>query len=157
VALRQSVDLELWLPGDILTKADRMTMAHGLELRVPFLDPRVLAAASTLAHNEKIGPDTTKVALREAVSDLVPPEVARRAKLGFPVPIRFWLRDELYDFAEAVLTEAQIGDYIHRDTALTMLRNYRQGEDFDWRRLWVLICFALWHRTHIEGVTGRIH
>lgn len=153
--LRQSVDLGLWLPGDILTKADRMTMAHGLELRVPFLDRGVLAAAATLAYREKIGPDTTKVALREAVADLVPPEVARRPKLGFPVPIRFWLRDELYDFAEAVLTEAEIGEYIHREAALTMLRNYRRGHELDWRRLWVLICFAVWHRIHVEGVFPR--
>ncbi|UUV31571.1 asparagine synthase (glutamine-hydrolyzing) [Amycolatopsis roodepoortensis] len=155
VTLRQSVDLALWLPGDILTKADRMTMAHGLELRVPFLDREVLAAAETLAYSEKISPDTTKSALREAVADLVPPEVARRPKLGFPVPIRFWLRDELYDFAEAVLTEAEIGDYLHRDTALTMLRDYRRGDDFDWRRLWVLVCFAVWHRIHVEGVDPR--
>lgn len=132
-------------------------MAHGLELRVPFLDRQVQAAAATLAHAEKIGPDTTKRALREAVADLVPPEVARRPKLGFPVPIRFWLRDELYDFAETVLSEAQIGAYVHRETALSMLADYRRGADFDWRRLWVLVCFALWHRTHVEGVTGRIH
>ncbi|WP_033260685.1 asparagine synthase (glutamine-hydrolyzing) [Amycolatopsis vancoresmycina] len=156
VAVRQSVDLGLWLPGDILTKADRMTMAHGLELRVPFLDRRVLAAAAPLTPGEKIGRDTTKVALRAAVAELVPPAVAGRAKLGFPVPIRFWLRDELYDFAETVLAEAQIGAYVHRDAALTMLRDYRRGADFDWRRLWVLICFALWHRHHVEGVTGPV-
>ncbi|EOD64904.1 asparagine synthase-related protein, partial [Amycolatopsis vancoresmycina] len=138
------------------TKADRMTMAHGLELRVPFLDRRVLAAAAPLTPGEKIGRDTTKVALRAAVAELVPPAVAGRAKLGFPVPIRFWLRDELYDFAETVLAEAQIGAYVHRDAALTMLRDYRRGADFDWRRLWVLICFALWHRHHVEGVTGPV-
>jgi asparagine synthase (glutamine-hydrolysing) len=156
VALRQSVDLALWLPGDILTKADRMTMAHGLELRVPFLDRRVQEVAATLAHGEKIGAESTKVALRAAVADLVPPEVAGRPKLGFPVPIRFWLRDELYDFAETVLSEAQIGAYVHRETALRLLRDYRRGADFDWRRLWVLVCFALWHRTQVEGVPGPI-
>ncbi|MFE0020194.1 asparagine synthase (glutamine-hydrolyzing) [Amycolatopsis sp. NPDC059021] len=151
VAARQLVDLSLWLPGDILTKADRMTMAHGLELRVPFLDREVLAVAAGLAPGDKIAEDTTKYALRRAVSAVVPEPVATRAKLGFPVPIRFWLRDELHDFAEHVLGEACTDRYVDRDAAFGMLKRYRDGEDFDWRRLWVLVCFSLWHQVHVEG------
>jgi asparagine synthase (glutamine-hydrolysing) len=151
VATRQLVDLNLWLPGDILTKADRMTMAHGLELRVPFLDREVMAVAAGLSRADKLGADTTKIALRRAVRGLVPDSVANRAKLGFPVPIRFWLRDELHDFAEQVLREAATEQYINRAAALDMLNRYRLGADFDWRRLWVLICFSLWHQVHVEG------
>ncbi|MDQ4104989.1 MAG: asparagine synthase (glutamine-hydrolyzing) [Actinomycetota bacterium] len=151
VATRQLIDLNLWLPGDILTKADRMTMAHGLELRVPFLDHKVMAIAVQLAHADKIGGGTTKYALRRAVQGLLPKPVADRAKLGFPVPIRFWLRDQLHDFAEELLRKACTDKYIDRAAALNLLNKYRLGEDFDWRRLWVLICFSLWHQVYIEG------
>lgn len=151
VATRQLVDLNLWLPGDILTKADRMTMAHGLELRVPFLDREVMAVAADLAREDKIGGGTTKLALRRAVAGLLPAAVTNRAKLGFPVPIRFWLRDELYPFVEQLFRQAQTERYINRAVALDLLERYRRGEEFDWRRLWVLVCFSLWHQVHVEG------
>src|SRR5579862_2758872 len=90
VATMQLVDVNTWLPGDILVKADRMAMAHGLELRVPFLDAEVLAVASRLARTEKIGGGTTKLALRSAMTEVLPKAAAERAKLGFPVPIGHW-------------------------------------------------------------------
>ncbi len=99
VARMQHVDLFTWLRGDILVKADKMTMAHSLELRVPFLDPEVFAVACELPLDEKIGAGTTKYALRRALADVVPAHVLNRRKLGFPVPIRHWLRDEMYDWA----------------------------------------------------------
>src|SRR5215813_5260072 len=84
---KQLVDINTWLAGDILVKADRMTMAHSLELRVPYLDRAVMAVAARLARQEKIGADTTKVALRQAMRAVLPQDVAERAKLAFPVPI----------------------------------------------------------------------
>ena len=87
VATMQLVDVNTWLPGDILVKADRMTMAHGLELRTPFLDREVLAVAARLARVEKTAAGTTKFALREAIGELLPQAAAERAKLGFPVPL----------------------------------------------------------------------
>ena len=101
VSTMQLVDINTWLPGDILVKADRMTMAHSLELRVPFLDREVMAVAARLAREEKIGagrgpggvyPGTTKRALRTAMSEVLPKAAAERAKLGFPVPIGHWLK-----------------------------------------------------------------
>ena len=93
VARMQHVDLFTWLRGDILVKADKMTMANSLELRVPFLDPEVFAVASTLPRSETAAPEeTTKLALRRALAGIVPPHVLHRRKLGFPVPIRHWLR-----------------------------------------------------------------
>lgn len=152
VATRQLIDLNLWLPGDILTKADRMTMAHGLELRVPFLDKEVMTVASQLARSEKIAGEMTKVAFREAVQDIAPAPAVLRPKLGFPVPIRVWLRDELYDFTEELLATACTEAYIDRRAALKQLTAYRRGAQFDWRRIWVLICFSLWHQVHVEGL-----
>src|SRR5579863_131049 len=91
VATMQLVDINTWLPGDILVKADRMAMAHGLELRTPFLDREVLAVAAKLARTEKIGGGTTKLALRSAMTEVLPKAAAERAKLGFPVPLGHWL------------------------------------------------------------------
>ena len=95
----QHVDLFTWLRGDILVKADKMTMANSLELRVPFLDTEVFEVAWTVPPEEKVTPQTTKVALRRALAEIVPPHVLERRKLGFPVPIRHYLADESYDWA----------------------------------------------------------
>ena len=100
VARMQHIDLFTWLRGDILVKADKMTMANSLELRVPFLDPEVFAVASRLPLDQKITRSTTKYALRRALEPVIPPHVLNRPKLGFPVPIRHWLRaGELLDWA----------------------------------------------------------
>jgi asparagine synthase (glutamine-hydrolysing) len=103
VSRMQHVDLATWLPGDILVVADRMTMAHSLELRVPFLDPLVFEAARDLPRREKLHAGTTKYALRQALAGIVPEPVRTRPKLGFPVPLRRWLRVELHDWAREVV------------------------------------------------------
>jgi asparagine synthase (glutamine-hydrolysing) len=153
VSAKQLVDINTWLAGDILVKADRMTMAHSLELRVPYLDREVMAVAGRLARREKIGQDTTKVALRRAVSPVLPRAVTVRAKLAFPVPIGQWLKGEAGEFAVRVLHEAQTEEWIDRAAALRLLRRFRAGRpDVTWRQLWVLIVFSLWHQIYVEGV-----
>jgi asparagine synthase (glutamine-hydrolysing) len=149
----QLVDINTWLHGDILVKADRMTMAHSLELRVPFLDREVMAVAARLAREEKIGGGTTKLALRQAMAAVLPQAAAERAKLGFPVPIGHWLKGEMYGWAERLLREARTDEWINRDAALSMLERFRAGEpDVSWRHIWVLIVFSLWHQIYVEGV-----
>jgi asparagine synthase (glutamine-hydrolysing) len=153
VSTMQLVDINTWLAGDILVKADRMTMAHSLELRVPFLDAEVLKVASRLSRTEKIGSGTTKLALRSAMSEVLPKAAAERAKLGFPVPIGHWLTGESYGFAEQLLREAQTGEWINREEALRLLEGLRAGEPgVEWRHLWVLIVFSLWHQIFVERV-----
>jgi asparagine synthase (glutamine-hydrolysing) len=153
VSTMQLVDINTWLPGDILVKADRMTMAHSLELRVPFLDREVMAVAARLAREEKIGAGTTKSALREAMREVLPKAAAERAKLGFPVPIAHWLKGDLYDFADRLLREAQTDEWINRAAAIGLLERLRAGEpDVSWRHLWVLIVFSLWHQIYLERV-----
>src|SRR6201995_1011565 len=108
VARMQHIDLFTWLRGDILVEADKMTMANSLELRVPFLDPEVFAVASRLPVEAKITRTTTKYALRRALEPIVPPHVLNRPKLGFPVPIRHWLRaGPLLEGADAVVDPSQ--------------------------------------------------
>ena len=151
VSTMQLVDINTWLAGDILVKADRMTMAHSLELRVPFLDREVMAVAAVLAREEKIGAGTTKAALRPAMSEVLPPAAAQRAKLGFPVPIGHWLKGDAYGVAEQLLREAQTGEWVNREAALKLLERFRAGEPgVSWRHLWVLIVFSLWHQIYVE-------
>jgi asparagine synthase (glutamine-hydrolysing) len=157
VSTMQLVDINTWLAGDILVKADRMTMAHSLELRVPFLDREVMAVAARLVREEKIGGGTTKYALREAMREVLPKAAAERAKLGFPVPIAHWLKGDMYDFADRLLREAQTDEWINRGAAIGLLERLRAGEpDVSWRHLWVLIVFSLWHQIYLERVYDPI-
>jgi asparagine synthase (glutamine-hydrolysing) len=153
VATMQLVDVNTWLPGDILVKADRMAMAHGLELRTPFLDREVLAVAARLARVEKTAAGTTKFALREAMAELLPQAAAERAKLGFPVPLGYWLRGGMYGFAEQVVRTAQTGQWLDKGAALDILRRFRAGDPkVTWRQVWLLVVFSLWHQIYVERV-----
>jgi asparagine synthase (glutamine-hydrolysing) len=151
VATMQLVDVNTWLPGDILVKADRMAMAHGLELRTPFLDREVLSVAARLARVEKTAAGTTKFALREAVGDLLPQAAAERAKLGFPVPLGHWLSGGMYGFAEQVVRTAQTGQWLNKGAATEILRRFRAGDPgVTWRQVWLLVVFSLWHQIYVE-------
>jgi asparagine synthase (glutamine-hydrolysing) len=153
VATMQLVDINTWLPGDILVKADRTTMAHGLELRTPFLDREVMAVASRLARAEKTAAGTTKFALREAVGGLLPQAAAERRKLGFPVPIGHWFRGELAGYAEQVVGEARTEEWLDKRAVLGMLRRFQAGDpEVPWRHIWALVVFSLWHQIYLERV-----
>jgi asparagine synthase (glutamine-hydrolysing) len=153
VATMQLVDVNTWLPGDILLKADRVSMAHGLELRTPFLDREVMAVAARLARVEKTAAGTTKFALREAMGSLLPQAVTERAKLGFPVPLGYWLSGGLYGYAEQVVRTAQTGQLLDKQAALDVLRRYRSGDPaITWRHVWLLVVFSLWHQIYVERV-----
>ena len=153
VATMQLIDINTWLPGDILVKADRMAMAHGLELRTPFLDREVLAVAARLARVEKTAAGTTKFALREAIGELLPQAAAERAKLGFPVPLGHWLRGGMYGFAEQVVRTAQTGQWLDKSAALDILRRFRSDDpEVTWRQVWLLVVFSLWHQIYVERV-----
>jgi asparagine synthase (glutamine-hydrolysing) len=150
VARMQHVDLFTWLRGDILVKADKVTMANSLELRVPFLDTEVFEIASRLPREEKLAGGTTKYALRQALRRIIPPHVLNRRKLGFPVPIRHWLRTEMYEWARAIITESQTDEHLDRQAVLALLEQHRSGELDRSRQLWALLVFMLWHGIFVE-------
>ena len=150
VARMQHVDLFTWLRGDILVKADKMTMANSLELRVPFLDPEVFAVASGLPRSEKIAERTTKYALRRALADIVPAHVLNRRKLGFPVPIRHWLRDEMFDWAREIVRDSQADHLVDLAAVRELLEAHRTGPVDHSRRIWTLLVFLLWHGIFVE-------
>ncbi len=147
----QYVDLFTWLRGDILVKADKMTMANSLELRVPFLDTEVFAVAASIPTDLKITKETTKYALRRALAPIVPDHVLNRAKLGFPVPIRHWLKDVMYEWARAIITESQADELIDREAALRLLEAHRTGPHDYSRKIWTLLVFLTWHGIFVEN------
>jgi asparagine synthase (glutamine-hydrolysing) len=155
VTAMQYVDLFTWLRGDILVKADKMTMANSLELRVPFLDPEVFAVAGTLPVDQRVTRETTKHALRRALEQIVPPHVLDRRKLGFPVPTRHWLAEDLHEWARQVIEESQTDEWLDRRQVLWMLDehrdNQRSGSPVDYsRKLWTLLVFMIWHGIFVE-------
>jgi asparagine synthase (glutamine-hydrolysing) len=150
----QYVDLFTWLRGNILVKADKMTMANSLELRVPFLDTEVFGIGSSIPTDLKITKETTKYALRRAIADIVPPHVLNRAKLGFPVPIRHWLKDVMYDWAREIITASQADYLIDKQDALQLLEAHRTGPLDYSRKIWTLLVYLIWHGIFVEQ---RIH
>jgi asparagine synthase (glutamine-hydrolysing) len=155
VTAMQYVDLFTWLRGDILVKADKMTMANSLELRVPFLDPEVFAVAGTLPVDQRVTKETTKYALRKALERIVPPHVLNRRKLGFPVPTRHWLAEDLHDWARQIIEESRTDEWLDRRQILWMLDahrdNHRAGSPVDLsRKLWTLLVFMVWHGVFVE-------
>ncbi|WP_194819361.1 asparagine synthase (glutamine-hydrolyzing) [Nocardia sp. XZ_19_385] len=151
VVRMQHLDLFTWLRGDILVKADKMTMANSLELRVPFLDSAVFEVAEQLPFEQKITKDTTKYALRQALEGIVPGHVLHRAKLGFPVPMRHWLRGtELYDWAQQTIADSQTDHLLDKAAIKGMLDDHRAGRSDHSRRLWTLLVFMVWHGIFVE-------
>jgi asparagine synthase (glutamine-hydrolysing) len=151
VSRMQHVDLYTWLRGDILVKADRVTMANSLELRVPFLDPEVFKVASTIPLDQKITKETTKYALRRALEGIIPAHVLHRRKLGFPVPIRDWLRTEMYDWARGIIADSKTEQLLDKPAILRMLEEHKAGTLDHSRRIWALLMFMLWHGIFVEN------
>ena len=145
VTRMQQVDLQLWLAGDILLKADKMSMAHSLELRVPYLDKEVFALAAALPAAAKANARMTKIALRQAAACTLPPAAAARKKLGFPVPVRDWLRQEPYTSrVRAVFSRPAAGEFFNVRLLHTMLNHHLHGGDC-WRQIWCVYSFLIWY------------
>ncbi|MDC3418272.1 asparagine synthase (glutamine-hydrolyzing) [Aquibacillus salsiterrae] len=146
----QYIDIHTWLRGDILLKADKMTMANSLELRVPFLDKEVFHVASQIPVDLKIANGTTKAILREASRGIVPDHVLDRKKLGFPVPIRHWLKKELYSWAKKLIKESETDHLFHKTYVDKLLEDHCLGKADYSRKIWTVLMFMLWHQLYVE-------
>lgn len=151
----QDIDTKTWLVGDLLHNADRTTMSSSLELRTPFLDKEVFEVAKTIPTSLKLKNNTTKYILRKAVEGIVPDHVLYRAKLGFPVPIRHWLKDELYDWAKNIIETANTGDLIDSAYALNLLEEHRKGSKDYSRHIWTILTFIRWYDLHFLGLRNK--
>lgn len=152
VTKMQYVDLYTWLRGDILVKADRMSMAHSLEVRVPFLDKEVFEVAASIPVELKLPPRShaTKYALRRALEGVVPPAIVHRKKLGFPTPTRVWLAGELYPWAEQILSTSGADELLDLAYARRLLEAHRRGEADHSRKIWTVLVFCIWHAIFVE-------
>ncbi len=156
----QSVDLNYWLPGDILQKADKMSMAHSLEVRVPFLDRDVWALAAGLPKDAKIADGTTKAIFRKAVSKYIPQDTDGRKKLGFPIPIRVWLRqDDWYQMVKELFTSKEAEEFFHTEKLLQLLREHKEGKKDNSRKIWTVLAFLVWYHTFFykESSEHQLH
>ena len=146
VTRMQYLDINRWMVGDILLKADRMSMANSLELRVPFLDKEVFAVASRIPAKHRVAAGTTKYAMRLAAERHIPESAATKPKLGFPVPIRVWLRQQkYYDIVKAAFLSESARTYFHTDYLLQLLDEHFAGKKDNSRKIWTVYMFLVWY------------
>ncbi|ANE48234.1 asparagine synthase [Paenibacillus swuensis] len=150
VSQMQTIDLNFWLPNDILMVSDKMSMAHSLELRVPFLDKNVFEIARKIPHNYRLAQGTTKYVLRKAMEGIVPDHVLSRPKLGFPVPLRKWLHTEWGDQMLEQIKGSGSDEWFRMEEVKAMLNKHRNGQGDYSRKLWTIYIFSLWHATYIK-------
>jgi asparagine synthase (glutamine-hydrolysing) len=145
----QLLDIDTYLPGDLLLKADIASMAHSLELRSPFLDHEVVTLGLALPDSLKTSGREGKVALRRAFAGDLPPEVAARGKAGFGVPLGRWFREDLRQVADDLLTTNR--GWFRQETVQRLLSDHRSGRADHGHRLWCLLMLELWVREHVEA------
>ncbi|HTW78145.1 MAG TPA: asparagine synthase (glutamine-hydrolyzing) [Terracidiphilus sp.] len=141
------VDTKSWLPDDLLIKADKMTMANSLELRVPLLDHKVLEFAGGLRRDQKVRGWTMKYLLKKALRDRVPEEIVKRRKVGFPVPYRMWLRNGLSGWVREVLLDRGTLErgYFQKRAIEDLIARNSSGEEYS-KELFSLVVLEMWHR-----------
>ncbi len=146
----QYIDINTWLVGDILAKADKMTMANSLELRVPFLDIEVAKLARTLPDYFKWRGGVTKYLLREAFKSVLPESTRKRKKLGFPTPIRNWFTRDKHDLYKLILENTYIKSHFNLNVIERLIANHIKGQEDNSRKIYLLLLLAIWYNTFIE-------
>jgi len=149
ISKMQYLDMHLWLTEDILLKADKMTMANSLELRVPILDRVVMDTARTIPSNLKIANNTTKYIFREAAYTKLPEEWAKRPKWGFPVPFHYWIKEEkYYNKVKNIFNESFVNDFFNQKEILKMLEEHKSNKKPNGRKIYTIFCFLVWYKRY---------
>ena len=146
----QYIDINTWLVGDILAKADKMTMAHSLELRVPFLDTEVAKLASTLSDKFKWRGGTTKYLLREAFKSILPESTRNRRKLGFPTPVKSWFTHDREELYQLILANSYIQSHLDVAAIKNMIEEHLSQRQDNSRKIYLLLVLAIWYNIFIE-------
>jgi len=142
----QAVDINFWLVKDILHKADRMTMANSLELRVPFIDKEVFNLASSLEMDKKVTKANTKVALRDAAKKVIPNESYKKKKLGFPVPLRAWMSEsDVHEEIKNTFMQDYVKELFNQKYILKLLDNSLKGKKDTYKKVWAIYAFLKWY------------
>lgn len=164
VTKMQYLDLHLWMAGDILLKADKMSMANSLELRVPFLDKEVMALAERIPVRYRVTRKevtdehtkyVTKYAMRLAAKKDTPEQTAKTAakkKLGFPVPIRVWLKeDKYYNIVRSAFESESSQKFFNTAPLIRLLDDHREGKADNSRKIWTVFIFLVWYKVYFEN------
>ena len=148
----QAIDINFWLMKDILLKADRMTMASSIEGRVPFIDKEVFSVASKLPFDYKVTKENTKVALREAARKVIPTDAYKKKKLGFPVPIREWIKDGKFkEDIEKTINSNVANKYFNVKFLNKLFNEHISGKKDNYRKIWTVYTFIKWYQVFFEG------
>lgn len=151
VTKMQYLDINMWMVGDILLKADRMSMANSLELRVPFLDKEVFKVASSLPTSLRCNKSNTKYAMRKAAVKHMPEATAEKEKLGFPVPTRVWLRNEkYYNIVKKKFEGKTAQKFFNTDALVAWLDEHFSGKEDNSRRVWTVYVFLVWYDIYFD-------
>jgi len=143
----QAIDIDFWLMKDILLKADRMTMSASIEGRVPFIDKEVFKVASSLPISYKVTKENTKVALREAAKKVIPTEAYKKKKLGFPVPVREWMKEnDVYKEIKEVFTSDYASQFFNQKYIVKLLEDHKNNKKDNYRKVWTIYCFLTWYK-----------
>ena len=149
IAKMQYIDINFWLQGDILLKADKMSMAHSLESRVPFVDINVFDYTKKLPIDYRCNKKATKYAFRIAAKRHIPEATANKKKLGFPVPIRVWLKEEkYYNKVRSAFTSEVARKYFEVDRIMALLDEHRDGKADNSRKIWTIYVFLVWYEVY---------
>jgi asparagine synthase (glutamine-hydrolysing) len=146
----QYIDIQTWLIGDILAKADKMTMANSLELRVPFLDRKVSDLAVTLPDNFKWRNGKTKYLFREAFRGIIPESTRNRKKLGFPTPVRDWFTADQTEIYKTILENKYIVSHMNTTPIQKLIDDHVTKRADNSRKIYLLLMLALWYNVFIE-------
>ena len=148
---RQMIDYYFWLVRDFLHAVDRNTTMFGIEGRTPFLDTKVYEVASILATNTKIDKLTTKIALRKAAETVIPNESYKKKKLGFPVPLREWVREEeLYNDIKDKFNSKVAEKYFDVKRINKLLEDHKSGKKDCYKKVWAVYTFIVWYNQYFE-------
>lgn len=157
VTKMQYLDINMWMVGDILLKADRMSMANSLELRVPFLDKEVFKVASSLPTKLRCNKHNTKYAMRKAAVRHMPEATAEKEKLGFPVPTRVWLRDEkYYNVVKTKFKGKTAEKFFNTDVLVSWLDSHFSGKEDNSRRVWTIYVFLVWYDIYFDEDSEKV-
>lgn len=149
VTKKQFLDIKLFMAGDILQKADKMSMAHSLELRVPFLDKEVMKVGEQIGSEQKITNGTTKYVLRKAAEKSLPEEWFKRKKKGFPVPIKLWFQEEkYYQFVKEYFQADYVDQFFDREKINQLLDDHYQGVVNNARKIYTVLVFLVWYKRY---------
>ena len=154
----QYIDMNFWLIGDILLKGDKMSMRHSLECRVPFMDREVYRVARTIPTKYKLAGGTTKYALREAAKRHIPEATAMKKKLGFPVPITVWLKEDKYfNKVKNMFENDFAAEFFDKSQIVKLLDDHRAGKADNSRKIWTIYVFLVWYDVYFNGNMPKLN